>query len=141
AKSARSTTGRDGLDALLRAVEKGELDIVLTEDVSRISRDMGDSASIFKRLEYARVPIIGLLDGMDTSAKGGKLTYAFKSMMAEWYIDELRERTLRGLTVRHLARFVTGSVPFGYRTVPELDGRGEVRGHTILIDEDAAKLI
>ena len=141
AKSARSTTGRDGLDALLQAVDKGEIDIILTEDVSRISRDMGDSASIFKRLEYARVPIIGLLDGMDTSAKGGKLTYAFKSMMAEWYVDELRERTLRGLTGRHLAGFATGSVPFGYRTVPELDGRGEVRGHTILIDEAAAQLI
>lgn len=141
AKSARSTTGRDGLDALLQAVDKGEIDIILTEDVSRISRDMADSASIFKRLQYARVPMIGLLDGMDTSAKGGKLTYAFKSMMAEWYIDELRERTLRGLTGRHLAGFATGGVPYGYHTVPELDGRGEVCGHKILIDEAQAQLL
>jgi len=130
---------RPGLDALLAAVDAGEIDVVITEDVSRISRDMADSAAIFKRLEYARVPLIGL-DGMDTSAKGGKLNYAFKSLMAEWYIDELRERTHRGLMGRHLAGFATGGVPYGFHTVPELDGSGQVRGHKILIDEAVAPL-
>ncbi len=140
AKSARSMTGRESLDAMLRAVEQGQIDIVITEDVSRISRDVADSANIFKRLEFARVPMIGL-DGMDTSAKGGKLTYTFKSMMAEWYIDELRERTLRGLAGRHLAGFATGGVPFGYHTVPEIDGSGRVIGHKILIDETQAGIL
>jgi hypothetical protein len=36
-------------------------------------------------------------------------------MMAEWYVDELRERTLRGLEGRHLAGFATGGVPYGFR--------------------------
>lgn len=141
AKSATSVVGREGLDNLLRAIERGQIDIVLTEDVSRLSRDMADSATIFKRLEYARVPMIGLLDGVDTSAKGGKLTFAFKSMMAEWYIDELRERTRRGLSGRHLAGFATGGVPYGYRTKPEQDGAGRVVGHRISIDEMAAAII
>ncbi len=124
----------------MRAVEKGEIDVIITEDVSRISRDMADSATIFKRLEFARIPMIDL-HGMDTSAKGGKLTYTFKAMMAESYIDELRERTQRGLTGRHLAGFATGGVPFGFTTVPELDGGGNVRGHKILIDEIAAPIV
>lgn len=132
---------RPGLEALLRAVEAGRIDVILTEDVSRISRDMGDAAHIFKRLQFARVPLIGLSDGIDTSAKQGKLTYAFKSMMAEWYIDELRDRTLRGLEGRALAGFATGGVPFGYRTVPEVDGSGRALGNKIVIDENEAPII
>ena len=140
AKSARSMAGREGLDEMLRAVEKGQLDVIITEDVSRISRDMGDSANIFKRLEYACVPLIGL-DGVDTSAKGGKLTYAFKSMMAEWYIDELRERTLRGLEGRALAGFATGGVPYGFTTVGDVDKSGRELGRKIVIDENEAAII
>ena len=132
---------RPGLEALLRAVEAGRIDVILTEDVSRISRDMGDAAHIFKRLQFAGVPLIGLSDGIDTSAKQGKLTYAFKSMMAEWYIDELRDRTLRGLEGRALAGFATGGVPFGYRTEPEIDAAGRELGNKIVIDEDEAPII
>ena len=132
---------RPGLEALLRAVEAGRIDVILTEDVSRISRDMGDAAHIFKRLQFAGVPLIGLSDGIDTSAKQGKLTYAFKSMMAEWYIDELRDRTLRGLEGRALAGFATGGVPFGYRTEPEIDAAGRELGNKIVIDEDEAPIV
>ena len=132
---------RPGLEALLRAVEAGRIDVIVTEDVSRISRDMGDAAHIFKRLQFAGVPLIGLSDGIDTSAKQGKLTYAFKSMMAEWYVDELRDRTLRGLEGRALAGFATGGVPFGYRTEPEVDGSGRVLGNKIAIDEGEAPII
>jgi hypothetical protein len=55
----------------------------LTEDVSRISCDMGDAAHIFKRLQFAGISLIGLSDDIDTSAKQRKLSYAFKSRMAE----------------------------------------------------------
>lgn len=132
---------RPGLEALLRAVEERRVDVVLTEDVSRISRDMGDAAHIFKRLQFAGVPLIGLSDGIDTSAKQGKLTYAFKSMMAEWYVDELRDRTLRGLEGRALAGFATGGVPYGYRTVPEVDAAGRALGNKIEIDENEAPIV
>ena len=131
---------RPGLEALLRAVDEGKIDVILTEDVSRISRDMGDAANIFKRLQFAGVPLIGLSDGIDTSGKQGKLTYAFKSMMAEWYIDELRDRTLRGLEGRALAGFATGGLPFGFKSVPRTDDRGRVC-HDIVIDEAAAAII
>ena len=132
---------RPGLEALLRAVEEKRIDVVLTEDVSRISRDMGDAAHIFKRLQFAGVPLIGLSDGIDTSGKQGKLTYAFKSMMAEWYIDELRERTLRGLEGRALAGFATGGVPYGFHTEPQTDATGRVLGNKIIIDEAAAAIV
>lgn len=132
---------RAGLEEMMRAVEDKRIDVIITEDVSRISRDMGDAAQIFKRLQFAGVPLIGLSDGIDTSAKQGKLTFAFKSMMPEWYVDELRDRTLRGLEGRALAGFATGSVPFGFTTLAETDAAGRPLGHKIVIDENEAPII
>lgn len=131
---------RPGLERLLRAVEQKRIDVILTEDVSRISRDIGDAADIFKRLRFAGVPLIGLSDGIDTSAKQGKLNYTFKSMMAEWYVDEIRERTLRGLEGRMLAGFATGAVPFGFRSTSVTDATGRIV-HPIEINHEEAVII
>lgn len=40
-----------------------------------------------------------------------------------------------------LAGYATGSVPYGYRTRPELDARGREIGKQIEIVEDAAKIV
>ena len=132
---------RPGLEALMRAVEAGRVDVILTEDISRISRDVGDAANIFKRLQFAGVPLISMSDGIDTSAKHAKLNFTVKSMLADMYLDDLRDKTLRGLEGRALAGFATGGVPFGFRTTTEADSSGRVIGHKIEIDEKEAPII
>ncbi len=137
-----ASLNRPGFEALMAAVSLGVVTSIVTEDLSRISRDFADAALIFKRLQYARVPLIGVADGIDTSAKHAKLTYTLKSLVAELYIDDLRDKTLRGLEGRMLAGFATGSVPFGYRTRPEVDGRGRETGKKIeIVDVDARIVI
>ena len=96
----------------------------------RLSRDMGDAAHIFKRLQFAGVPLVSLADGIDTSAKHAKLNFAVKSMLADMYLDDLRDKTLRGLEGRALAGKATGGVPFGFCTRPEVDGHGRAIGNT-----------
>jgi DNA invertase Pin-like site-specific DNA recombinase len=135
-----ASMARPALDALLRAVEAKQVDVIITEDVSRISRDMADAAQIFKRLRFANVPLISLSDGLDTSSKHAKMTFAIKSMFAEQYLDELADKTLRGLEGRMLAGFATGLVPYGYRTVAETDRSGRTV-HRIEIDEKEAPVV
>ena len=73
------------------------------------ARDFADAAQIFKTLQYARVPLISVADGIDTSTKHAKLTYTIKSLVADLYLDDLRDKTLRGMEGRALAGFATGS--------------------------------
>lgn len=138
-----TSMARPGLEALLALAtkKKPDIDIIVVEDVSRLSRDIADSATIFRRLEYAGVALIGLNDGVNTATKGAKLLYTLRSAMNEAYIDELRERTLRGLEGRALAGYATGCVPYGYRTVPEHGPDGRVLGNRIEIDEPQAKVV
>lgn len=130
---------RPGLESLLNAAMDKSIDVIVTEDVSRLSRDMGDSANIVKRLAFAGVTLISLSDGIDTSSKNAKPLLAVKSMLAEMFLDDLRDKTLRGLEGRMLAGFATGGVPYGFRTLTLNDGGRIV--HPIEIDEEKAAIV
>jgi site-specific DNA recombinase len=132
---------RTDFERLMSRVNTGRAGVVVTEEVGRLSRDFADSAQIFKQLQFAETPLLGVSDGIDTSAKGAKLMFAMRSLVADQYIDDLRDKTLRGLEGRALAGYATGNVPYGYHTVPVVDARGSAIGSQIEIHEGAAKII
>jgi len=83
-------------------------------------------------LQFLKVPPVGVADGIDTSAKHAKLSFTVKSLVADLYLDDLRDKTLRGLEGRALAGFATGNVAYGFHTVPVEEG-GHVIGNKIEI--------
>jgi site-specific DNA recombinase len=52
-----SSLDRPGFEAMMDVVKKGQGKSIVTEDMSRISRDFADSAQIFKQLQFLRVPL------------------------------------------------------------------------------------
>lgn len=135
---------RPGFEKMMRLVDDRArpIDVIVTEDMSRISRDFADSASIFKRLQYLGVRLIGVGDGINTADPHAKIAFTMKSLMSDMYLDDLRDKTLRGLEGRALKGYSTGGLPFGYRSVPDHgpDGR-TVIGHRVVIDEQAAAVV
>src|SRR5258706_13570397 len=91
-----ASTDRREFEAMMAAVDAGRVDAIVTEDLSRITRDFADAAAIFKRLQFASIPLFGVADGIDTSARGAKLAFSVKSLLADLYLDDLRDKTLRG---------------------------------------------
>ncbi|MEO7735057.1 MAG: recombinase family protein, partial [Kofleriaceae bacterium] len=136
-----SSIDRPGFEAMMAAVDAGRIDAIVTEDLSRITRDFADAAFIFKRLQYASIPLLGVADGIDTSARGAKLSFTVKSLVADLYLDDLRDKTLRGLEGRALAGFATGGVPYGFHTAPELDQYGRSTGSRIEIHDGEAEVV
>ena len=136
-----SSMDRPRFEQMMKGVDDGSIDVIVTEDLSRISRDFGDSATIFKKLVYKNVPLLGVADGIDTSSKHAKLSFTVKSLVADLYIDDLRDKTLRGLEGRALAGFATGGPPYGYHTVPETDQFGRSVGSRIVIHAGEAEIV
>jgi site-specific DNA recombinase len=130
---------RPGFEAMMAAVNAGRIKAIVTEDMSRISRDFADSAQIFKLLQFRQVPLLGVADGIDTSTKHAKLSFTVKSLVADIYLDDLRDKTLRGLEGRALAGFATGNVAYGFHTVPAIEPR--VTGNQIAIHEGEAPIV
>ncbi|MDQ3301488.1 MAG: recombinase family protein [Myxococcota bacterium] len=136
-----SSLDRRGLEAMMAGVEAGYIKAIVVEDMSRVSRDIADSATLFKKLQFYQVPLLGVADGIDTSARGAKLSYTVKSLVADMYLEDLRDKTLRGLEGRALAGYATGNVPYGFHTVPVVDTFGKSIGNKIEVHEGESKIL
>ena len=138
-----ATMNRPALERLIMLATRRppSVDFIVTEDMSRISRDFADSALIFKKLTFARVPLLGVADGIDTGARGAKMTFALKGLMNDSFLDDLRDKTRRGMQGRALAGLSTGALPFGFTSRPITDAYGKVSGHEIEIHPERADVV
>ena len=130
---------RDGFDrlyGLAKGTPRG-VDIILTENTDRLSRDLGDADRFYKRLAFAGVRLICVNDGIDSAQKGARMTFSMKAMMADWFLEDLRDKTLRGLQGQANRGFSTGGLPFGYRSEPVGDPK-KPDGFRVFLDDEAA---
>lgn len=117
------------------------VDVIVAEDLSRVGRDQADLHHFRRSLEFSRVRLIGVADGIDTAAAHGTLTFGLKGLVSEIYLRDLADKTRRGLEGRAHAGFATGGVAFGYRLRKETSAGGKAVGSVIEIDEQQAVII
>ncbi|MBD9368813.1 recombinase family protein [Xanthomonas sp. XNM01] len=106
---------RDGYRRLLSDIDR--YDVLLVDDLSRLGRDKDEVGKVVKRLTFAGVRLIGVCDGVDTQRKGHKIDVGLRGLMSELYLDDLADKTHRGLTGRALDGASAGGLPYGYRVV------------------------
>lgn len=129
AKSAASMFERDGLLALMNAAKRRDFDAVITESLSRLSRDMEDTAAIYKRLKFAEAKII------TTEGETTDIHVGVGGIVNSMFLKNLATSVKRGQNGRVREGLVPGSVAYGYRAV--LGGkRGERE-----IDETEAAIV
>lgn len=127
---------RPGYLALLEAIKAGRFDVLLIDDLTRLSRDDVELAQTLRRLTFAGVRVIGVSDGTDTARKGHKIETGLRGLMGALYLEDLAEKTHRGLTGQALAGYSAGGLPYGYDSVPD----GE-QGFRRVIKENEAKWV
>src|SRR5581483_1852412 len=137
-----ASTARPAFERLMQKVRAREVDVVLVEDISRLSRDNADALNLYKTFSFFGVQLVAISDGIDSVSKGAKLAYSVKALMSDLYLEDLRDKTLRGLEGRAHAGFSTGGMAIGYRSVavPGPDPRSPA-GFRIQIDEERAALV
>lgn len=108
-----SRTDRASYQRLLAALH--HFDVLLVDDLTRFGRDKDEIGKIVKRMVFAGIRLIGVSDGIDTSRKGHKVDVGLRGLMSELFLDDLADKTHRGLTGRALAGASAGGLPYGYR--------------------------
>jgi DNA invertase Pin-like site-specific DNA recombinase len=117
--SGASMKNRPGVQQMLATAKAGAFDIVLTESMDRLSRDLADTAQLHKELTFLGVPIVTLADGqMD------KTRVAIKGLVASIFLDDLAQKTRRGQVGRVKAGRIPGGLCYGYSVVRSGDDRG-----------------
>ncbi len=125
---------RTGYQSMLADAKAGQFDVLLVDDISRLSRDQVEAETTFRRLEHWGVRVIGVSDGYDSEAKTRKVHRAVKNLMNEVYLDDLAEKTHRGLEGQARAGNNAGGHAYGYRHVPiEAAGRRDAFGRPVVV--------
>jgi len=99
-----------GFQAMMRDALNGRFNVVLAEALDRFSRDQKDTAGLFKRLTFAGVNIVTLVEGDITHLHVG-----LKGTMNALFLKDLADKTRRGLRGRVELGKSGGDLCYGYR--------------------------
>lgn len=94
---------RPGLEALMRAVRRRQVDVVVTVKIDRLGRSLSHFAAILHELQSLGVGLVCVSQGIDTVAEPGRLNPAAHffvtvlAAVAEFERELIRERTRDGL--------------------------------------------
>src|SRR5262244_1500697 len=124
----------NGLQEALRSAltRPASFEAIVVDQLSRLSRDVGDTDAIIKRLRFSGIRVIAVADGIDTGDDTTKVSVTVKSLVNELYLDDLRKTTKRGLDGRFLKGYATGGRTYGYRSEPVHEpGRSDSHGQPI----------
>ena len=129
-----STLLRPGPQALIADAMAARCDVIVAEALDRLSRDRADVAALYKRLKFAGVPILTLAEGTISDLHVG-----LKGTMNALYLQDLADKTRRGLRGRTEAGRSAGGNAYGYAVVHEhRPGADPVRGGRTVNETEAA---
>lgn len=128
---------RPGLQRMLAASQDKEFEVILSESIDRLSRDLADIAVMHKRLTHRGIRIVTLMEGEITA-----MHVAMKGSHSEWYIKDLSKRTYRGLHDRALHGESAGGLSYGYDIEARYDEkRGRRVGGLRTVNEEQAAVV
>jgi site-specific DNA recombinase len=143
-----SDANRPRYRAMLEAAARREFDVLIVDDLSRLTRDSVECERAIRRLEFSGLRIVATSDGYDSTSKARKVHRGFKGLMNEIFLDDLRERVHRGLAGQAMKHYWCGGKPYGYRLKPVLDaskidvyGQPSRVGTVLEIDDDQAAIV
>ena len=138
---------RPGLEALLTAARARQFEAVVVDDLSRLSRDNHFLLTLYAEFRFNGVRIISRADSLDSDDDHAKLGFQMRGIVNELYLDDLREKTLRGQKGQKSRGFTVGEATFGYRSVPvgemRVDRRGRPRpdGYRMVVHAPEADVV
>ena len=112
---------RPSFKEMIKDIEKGIIDTVITKDLSRLGRDYIDTGYYLQRYfpEHS-VRYIAILDNIDTIEDAGMSDIApFKSIINDMYVKDISKKIRSSLTERRKAgNFLGVTAPYGYQKDP-----------------------
>ncbi|MDQ0157964.1 recombinase family protein [Robertmurraya andreesenii] len=123
--SAKSTKGRTDLNRMLKDVERGALDAIITYKVSRLSRTLSDSLKIVEDIHRAKVRFISIKEG-EYGTSHANLQFNILASVAQYQREELAENVQLGMIQRaRNGKFNGGKVLGKRKIIPTCEAGGD----------------
>lgn len=96
---------------------KKQFDIVLVWDMSRLSRDVADTALLIKELSNNKISIYAITQGIDTQTDSGVFYAQIMSCMSQLERTKIIERAKLGKAEKARQGGTTGGIIYGYDSI------------------------
>ncbi|WP_429067742.1 recombinase family protein [Bosea sp. OAE752] len=121
AASGASIHGRPDYQRLIGLALAGQFDVILTEDLDRLSRNLADIARLYETAQFAGVKLVTVADGEITEMHIG-----LKGTMSALFLKGLAQKVRRGLSGVVRDGRSAGGRAYGYRPVAGQPGKLEI---------------
>jgi site-specific DNA recombinase len=113
-----ASLARPALQQLLADVRAGNIDIVLVYKVDRLTRSLGDFATLIEMFDANRVSFVSVTQSFNTSSSMGRLTLNVLLSFAQFERELIGERVRDKIAAsKRKGIWVGGPVPLGYAVV------------------------
>jgi DNA invertase Pin-like site-specific DNA recombinase len=127
---------RPGLDQLIDACRRGDVDVVVVARLDRVGRSLRHLSATLGELDDLGVQLVSVHGAFDSQGSAGRLQRNILSSFAQYEREQMLERLTSGLHAKARAGWWPGGPPpFGYRLV------GDGHHHRLAIDEREADAI
>lgn len=124
-----SVKKRAAFNRMIADAEKGEINLILTKEVSRFARNTVDTLQFTRKLTSLKVGVIFMNDGIDTRDKDGELRLTIMASIAQEESRKTSERVKWGIKRKMEDGYVFG--------VKELLGFKVEKGVLSIVPEEA----
>ena len=128
---------RPGFQRMLRDIEAGRVNMVITKDLSRLGRDYIMTGHYMERyFPEKRVRYISLLDGVDTGVESSANDITpFRAIMNDMYAKDISKK-IKSVKrdKQRKGQFIGGKPMYGYKMHP-------TEKNKIVIDEEVAPIV
>lgn len=114
AYSAKADAERPAFQRLLADARLHQFDVVVVDKVDRFYRHLRGLLTTLEELQGHNVALVSVKENLDFATPWGKIALTLLGILAEVYIDNLRQETRKGLSARARSGKWNGSIPFGY---------------------------
>ena len=96
-QSGKSTRRRPVLASALETLRKGDADVLIASNVSRLSRSIGDLVGLISEADKRGYAVVALDTGLDTSTPAGRMVFQMLGVAAEYERAMTSDRTKKAL--------------------------------------------
>lgn len=121
-KETAAKRGRPVFKQMLKQLKQGRAQGLIMHKIDRSARNLRDWALVSELPKFGIKPYFAA-DGIDFETRGGRLSANLQAVIAEDYIYNLREETIKGLRGRLKQGLYPFRAPIGYRD----NGRGKAK--------------
>ncbi len=120
---------------MISDIENGQIDIVITKDLSRLGREYLQTGSYIEIFFPSyNVRYIAVNDGVDT-ANGDNEFLGFRNIINEFYAKDISKKIRSARkTLAKQGKFTAPFAPYGYKKDPE-------NKHHLIVDENTAPIV